>query len=104
MINKVIIQGCVENKPELKTTKNGFNVCNFNLVCCRCLSEKEISIVVPVVAWGWLAKFIVEICSNSWFNGELMTVEGHLENVEATSRQGDKYNKLKLHAEQIYVY
>jgi len=77
MLNNITIVGRLTRHPEMRHTKSGTSVCNFNVAVERDYTnkqgEKEVD-YIRVTAWGQRA----ENCSKYLSKGSLVGVEGKL--------------------------
>lgn len=102
MLNKVILHGRLVADPELRHTPNGVAVCNFRVAVDRDFKDKQTgerkADFVNVVGWRQTAEFV----SRSFVKGQLVLVEGRLQNNEYTDKNGVRHTTLEVDADDVY--
>lgn len=78
-MNKILLTGRLTHDPELKTSANGVELCNFSLAVNRRFKNKETgkyeADFLPCVAWRQTAAFLVRYCHK----GDMIAIEGSLQ-------------------------
>ena len=74
MLNKVILQGRLTAKPELKSTANGVMMSEFTVAWSEKYKEKETKCFMRCKAWKKTAEFI----SIYFYKGQEILIEGKL--------------------------
>lgn len=97
MFNKVIEGGRIANDLELKQTKTGKNVVNFGLAVDKGYGQDKETDFFDVTAWNKTAEIIV----GNKKKGELIIVEGRLENQKYQDRQGNDRKKTVIIADRV---
>lgn len=100
MLNIVAIMGRLVADPELRTTKQGTNVCTFRIACERSYSkpgEQRQADFVDIVAWGKTAEFICKFFQR----GSMIAVEGSLQTRNYQDKQGNKRTAVEVVANNI---
>lgn len=100
MLNVVAIMGRLVANPELRTTGNGTNVCNFRIACDRNFAQKgqeRQADFIDVVAWRQSAEFICKYFQK----GSLIAVEGSLQSRQYQDKNGNKRTAVEVLASQI---
>lgn len=100
MLNVVAIMGRLVADPELRTTKQGTNVCTFRIACERSYSkpgEQRQADFVDIVAWGKTAEFICKFFQR----GSMIAVEGSLQTRNYQDKQGNKRTAVEVVANNI---
>ena len=100
MLNEVILQGRLTERPELKTTTNGKSVVSFSLAVERDFStdgEKQTDFI-NIVAWNKTAEFI-----SRYFNkGQQMILRGNLQVRKYQTQNGENRYSTEVIAEKVY--
>lgn len=100
MLNVVAIMGRLVADPELRTTKQGTNVCTFRIACERSYTPKgqqRQADFVDIVAWGKTAEFICKFFQK----GSMIVVEGSLQTRNYQDKQGNKRTAVEVVANNI---
>lgn len=103
-LNRAMIIGNLTRDPELRTTPNGQNVCNFDVATSSQWTDsagqkQERTEYHHIVAWGKLA----EICSQYLGKGRKVYVEGRLQTREWDAQDGSKRNRTEIVAESMIM-
>ncbi len=96
--NKAILIGHLVKEPEMRTTPSGTSVANFTIATNRKYKEQEETLFMDCVAFGKLG----DVIGNYTFKGAAILVEGRLRQ-ERWEKDGQKFSKIKLIAEQIQL-
>jgi single-strand DNA-binding protein len=98
--NKCTFVGRLTRDPELRFTKSGIAVANFNLAVDRpflnARKERETDFI-PVTVWRKLA----ETCANNLAKGRLVLVEGRLQMDSYTDKEGVKRRTSNINADTV---
>jgi single-strand DNA-binding protein len=99
--NKIIMLGNLTRNPELKYTPSGTPVCTFGLAVNRRFKQgdelKEEVTFVDVVAFGKMAENIAQY----QVKGNMLHVEGRLQQQRWETESGDKRSKHQIVAEGV---
>jgi single-strand DNA-binding protein len=100
--NKVIVMGNLTRDPELRYTPSGAPVCNFTTAVNRSYTtqggEKRDEVCfIDVVVWGKPA----ESCGQYLKKGRSVLVEGHLQQRNWETPEGQKRSKHEVVAERV---
>jgi len=87
-MNKIIITGRLVADPELKSTNNGTEVCNFAVAVDRRVKkgEEKIADFINCTAWSKSAAFIAQY----FHKGDGITVDGRMESRQWTDKENNK--------------
>ncbi len=94
MLNIVAIMGRLTADPELRSTQTGKKVCGFTVACNR---TKDITDFFECSAWDKTAEFICQY----FRKGQMIAVNGNLENNSFTDKNGNKRTVTRIHAAQV---
>lgn len=101
MLNKVIIMGRITRDPELKTAKSGIEMCNFSVAVERPFKDKvsgeRQTDFLDCVAFRGTAKFV----SSYFKKGNMILVEGSIQNNHYTDDSGTKHYAEKIMVENV---
>ncbi len=100
MLNVVAIMGRLVADPELRTTKQGTNVCTFRIACERSYTPKgqqRQADFVDIVAWGKTAEFICKFFQK----GSMIAMDGSLQTRNYQDKQGNKRTAVEVVANNI---
>lgn len=94
--NQVVLMGNLTRDPELRTTPNGQNVCNFSLALNRSYKGsdgewQEATDFVDIVAWAGLGERVAQYLSK----GRPALVSGRLQS-RSWEQDGQKRSKLEV--------
>ena len=100
MLNKLIVMGRLVRDPELRHTTNGTPVAGFSLAVDRNYSKdkEKITDFFDVVAWQNRAEFVAQYFTK----GQLMCVEGRLQQRKWTDRDGNTRYAVEIIAESVH--
>ena len=102
MLNKAIIYGRLVADPELRHTGNGVPVASFRVAVDRDFKDKQTgerkADFISVTAWRQTGEFV----SRNFSKGSAILVEGRLQNVEYTDKQGNKRTTLEIQADNAW--
>jgi single-strand DNA-binding protein len=103
-LNKVMIIGYLDRKPEMRFTPTGKSVANFSVACTRTwksADEKEHSATewFNVVAWGDLA----DITKQHLSKGSLVYIEGQLQTRIWSDNEGNQNKSIEITARDIML-
>lgn len=101
MYNRSILIGRLTDDPELTTTPNGKNVCNFSLAVDRPYKDdagNRQADFIPCVAWGKTA----ENFAAYFAKGKAIGVEGSLQSRSYTGKDGVKRYIVELMVERWF--
>ena len=99
--NQVVLMGNLTRDPELRTTPNGQNVCNFGLALNRSYKGadgewKEVTDFVDIVAWGPLGERVAQYLTK----GRPALVSGRLQQRQ-WEQDGQKRSKIEVVANDV---
>lgn len=102
MLNKAIIQGNIGTKPEIRFTKQGRAVCNFNVATSDSFKDKngekqEHTEWHRIVVWGKTA----EHCAKYLDKGSNVLVEGRLQTRKWDDNDGNKRYTTEIIASNV---
>lgn len=100
MFNRVILMGRLTKDPELKTTQTGVNMCRFSIAVERKYSGKNAekqTDFFDITAWRQTADFVCKYFSK----GNMILVEGSLQNNNYTDNNGVKHYSTVIIAENV---
>jgi len=104
-LNKVILVGRLTQDPQIRTTSAGQSVCSFGLATNRVWTNQatnqreEKTDFHNIVLWGKLA----EISSQYLKKGNLLLVEGRIQNRSWQDSSGNRRYKTEIIAENIQL-
>ena len=99
--NQVTLMGNLTRDPELRTTPNGQNVCNFSLALNRSYKGqdgewKEMTDFVDIIAWGPLGERVAQYLTK----GRPALVSGRLQS-RSWEQDGQKRSKVEVVANDV---
>lgn len=98
-LNKAIVQGRLSTEPEIRSTKSGKSVANFNVAVDRSYRRGEEfetqTTFIKVVVWGDLATNL------AFKKGQNVWVEGVLRNTSYTDKNGVQRYSMEITAESV---
>lgn len=99
--NQVVLMGNLTRDPEMRTTPNGQNVCNFSLALNRSYKGaddewKEVTDYIDIVAWGPLGERVAQYLSK----GRAALVNGRLQS-RSWEQDGQKRSKVEVVAQDV---
>lgn len=101
MINKVILMGRLTADPEIRQTQNGTAVAKFTVAINRQYADKQTgerqADFISVQAWRQTAEFV----GKYFKKGNMIIVEGTLQNNNYTDQNGTKHYGYVVNAEHI---
>lgn len=100
MLNKVILMGRLTADPELRQTENGTAYIQFKVAVNRQYKKdngEQQADFIPVTAWRKTAEFI----SKYFYKGQMIIVEGTLQNNDYTDQNGVKHYSMNVNAERV---
>ncbi len=102
--NKVILAGRLANEIELKTTPSGATVCTFSLATSKSWKDKagqkqEQVQFHKVVAWNKVAEILAQFA----VKGQVLLIEGRLENRSWETKSGGKGYATEVIAETMQL-
>jgi len=100
MLNKIIVMGRLTKDPGLRQTNNGTPVAGFSVAVDRNISKdaEKVTDFFDVVAWRSTAEF----ASKYFTKGQLMCVEGRLQQRKWTDKDGNTRYSVEIVAESVY--
>jgi single-strand DNA-binding protein len=103
-LNRAMIIGNLTRDPELRTTPNGQNVCNFSVATSSqwndASGQKQERVEYHnIVAWGKLA----DICGQFLGKGRKVYIEGRLQTRDWEAQDGSKRNRTEIVAENMIM-
>lgn len=99
MFNRVIFMGRLTADPELKSTQNGLKFCRFSIAVNRKVQKgkEEQTDFFNVTCWRSKAEFVC----NYFRKGQMIHVEGTMQNDNYTDQNGVKHYGMVVNAENI---
>lgn len=100
MINRVVLTGRLTHDPQLRTTPNGKNVCDFQIAVTKRFKPTDGSPDADffrVIAWGPTADFV----SNYLTKGRLIGVDGRIQSRKYTASDGTNRDVVEIVAETV---
>lgn len=103
-LNRATIIGNLTRDPELRTTPNGQNVCNFGVATSSqwtdASGQKQERVEYHnIVAWGRLA----DICAQYLVKGKKVFIEGRLQTRDWEAQDGSKRTRTEIVAENMIM-
>ena len=99
-MNKVFIIGEVVKNPVVKSTTNGYTLCNYTLkVVTRGRDKQEKTTLIPVTMWEAGARF----AQNYLRVGAKVFLEGSIKSSEYTNKNGEKMTYLNVTGAKVEV-
>ena len=95
--NRILIYGCLGQKPELRYTGKREAVCSFSVA--ENIHGSEAPVWHKVVVWGRQA----ELCSTQLDKGAAIFVRGRNVECEFKTKEGEDKRYTELRADQIVV-
>ena len=92
MLNVVAAVGRITRQPEVK--EGNVKVCAFTIACER---DKDHTDFIPCVAWRGTAEFVGKYIHK----GDMIAVEGRLENNSFTNREGQRQDKWQVNISRV---
>ena len=98
---KVQLIGRVGSKPELRSTKSGKNVSNFNIAVSagKDANGEYVSKWYPISCWEAKAEYVVKAVNK----GDLLFIEGTPDVSTWTDKNGEAHNELAVSCKYIQV-
>ena len=99
MYNRVIFMGRLTHDPEIRTTQNGITMCRFSIAVERSYQkgqEKQTDFF-DVICWRNTAEFV----SKYFRKGQMIHIEGTMQNDNYTDQNGVKQYRMKVNAEKV---
>ena len=99
MYNRVIFMGRLTHDPEIRTTQNGITMCRFSIAVDRSYQkgqEKQTDFF-DVICWRNTAEFV----SKYFRKGQMIHIEGTMQNDNYTDQNGVKQYRMKVNAEKV---
>lgn len=101
MLNRIIVQGRIVKKPEMRVTQSGKSVASFTLAVERDYAaqgqERETDFL-DVNAWNQTAEFVGKYLDK----GSMAVVDGKLQIRNWTDKEGNKRRNAEIVAERVY--
>ena len=100
MLNVIAIMGRLVADPELRTTPEGVNVCQFRIACDRNFArqgEQRQADFVDIVAWRAQADFVCKYFSK----GSLIAINGRIQTRNYQDKNGNNRTAFAVVAENI---
>ena len=102
MLNKIILMGRLGRDPEVRYTQSGTPVASFSLAVDRDFVDqatgRRSTDWIEVAAWNAKSKFVQQY----FRKGQLAVVEGRLQILDWTDKEGGKRRTAEVVADQIY--
>ena len=101
MLNRIIVQGRIVKKPEMRVTQSGKSVASFTLAVERDYAaqgqERETDFL-DVNAWNQTAEFVGKYLDK----GSMAVVDGKLQIRNWTDKEGNKRRSAEVVADNVY--
>lgn len=97
MLNSINIMGRLTKDPEVKTTSNNVNFCQFTVAVEREYGDKKTDFI-PCVAWRGTADFI----GKYFAKGQMICVEGRMENNPYEGNDGKKRDSWSVNVSSVH--
>ena len=99
MYNRVIFMGRLTKDPELSTTQSGVTMCRFSIAVDRGFQkgQDKQTDFFDVVCWRSTAEFV----SKYFRKGQMIHIEGKMQNDNYTDRNGVKQYRMCVNAENV---
>lgn len=100
MYNRVILMGRLTREPELRTTQSGVSLCRFSVAVDRSFvkqGEERQADFFEVQAWRNSAEFV----SRYFSKGQMIHVEGRLQNNNYEDKNGVKHYSQVIVADSV---
>ena len=100
MLNVVAIMGRLVADPELRTTRQGTNVCTFRIACERSYTPKgqqRQADFVDIVAWGKTAEFICKFFQK----GSMIAIDGSIQTRQYQDKNGNNRTAFEVMANNV---
>ena len=101
MLNRIILQGRLTRDPELRHTSSNTPVASFALAVDRDYKSQDgekSTDFIDIVAWRNTAEFV----SKYFAKGRMAVVDGRLQLLDWTDKDGNKRRSAEVLAEHIY--
>lgn len=98
MVNHVVLQGRLTRDPELRSTANGVEVCNFTVAWSETYKDQERKLFCDCTAWRKTGVFV----DKYFAKGQQIAVEGYLETQQYTDKDGNKRSTIKLICDKVH--
>lgn len=102
MLNRIVIMGRLTRDPELRRTQNGTAVTSFSVAVDRDFKSREsgekATDFIDVVAWRQTAEFVCQYFTK----GRMAVVEGRLQILDWTDKDGGKRRSAEVVADNVY--
>lgn len=100
MINRVVVTGRLTHDPELRTTVNGKNVCDFQIAVTKRFKPQDGSPDADffrVSAWGNTAEYVANYLSK----GRLVGIDGRLQSRKYQASDGTNREVVEIVADNV---
>lgn len=101
MLNRIIVQGRIVKKPEMRVTQSGKSVASFTLAVERdyaAQGQERETYFLDVNAWNQTAEFVGKYLDK----GSMAVVDGKLQIRNWTDKEGNKRRNAEIVAERVY--
>lgn len=96
-LNKVILVGNISILPEIRVAESGLPICKFSMAVNKRTKDTNEVCFVPIIAFGRTGEMIAK----HFHRGDSIIIEGHLNQEEWTSKEGNKNTKLNVIADNF---
>lgn len=99
-MNEIVIMGRLTRDPELKSTGNGVEVCNFSVAVDRPYGDKENKKTdfIECTAWRKTGVFVEKY----FHRGDGIAVKGSLQSEKYTDKDGNNRTSWKVVVDSVY--
>ena len=97
--NRVILMGRLTREPEISTTQSGVTMCRFSVAVDRAYQkgkEKQTDFF-DIICWRNTAEFV----SKYFSKGQMIHIEGTLQNNNYTDQNGVKQYRTQINADNV---
>ncbi len=101
MLNTIVLMGRLTHTPELKTTRSGVSVVQFNIAVDRDFTrqgEEKQTDFFDVIAWRSTAEFV----SRYMTKGQLIAVQGSMQSRKWQDKNGSNRISWEVQADNVY--
>lgn len=102
MLNHIVIMGRMTRDPELRRTQSGTAVASFTLAVDRDFKDKSTgeraTDFIDCVAWRQTGEFV----ARNFGKGRMAVVEGRLQILDWTDKDGNKRRSAEVVADHVY--
>lgn len=98
MLNKTLLEGRLTRDPEIKSTGNEVEVCNYTVAWSRKIKEKEIVLFLKCTSWRQQALFV-----HKYFKkGDPIVIEGELSTEKYMDKDGNNRSDINCTVDKVH--